>query len=152
MEKLKLTPKVREILERFVGTGTKKARAIKRARVLLLLDEDYSNEDVSEITDVHRQSIWRIKKRFVEEGLDYILNEKPRPGQPRKYQEREEAEIIAMACTAPPKGRERWTVRLLTEYLKRRKGFETLNRETVRLVLKKAGLNLGRRGRGASPR
>jgi len=143
MEKITLTPEDRKFLQRFVRTGTKMARAIRRARVLLLLDEDYSNEEISSMTDVHRQSIWRIKKRFVEEGLDSALNEKPRPGPPRKYLERQEAEIIAMACTAPPKGRERWTIRLLTEQMRRRKGFETLNRETVRLVLKKAEHDLG---------
>lgn len=110
---------------------------------MLLLDEGHTNEEISSMTDVHRQSIWRIKRRFVEEGLESVLYERPRPGQPRKYLERQEAEIIAMACTAPPKGRERWTIRLLTERMRRRKGFETLNRETVRLVLKKAKHDLG---------
>ena len=143
MEKVSLTPEEREFLQHFVRTGTKKARAIRRARVLLLLDDDYSNEEITKMTDVHRQSIWRTKKRFLEEGLDSALNERPRPGQPRKYLGRQEAEIIAMACTAPPKGRERWTIRLLTERMRRRKGFETLNRETVRLVLKKAKHDLG---------
>ena len=143
MEKVSLTPEEHEFLQIFVRTGTKKARAIRRARVLLLLDEDHSNEEISRMTDVHRQSIWRTKKRFLEEGLDSALNERARPGQPRKYLGRQEAEIIAMACTAPPKGRERWTIRLLTERMRRRKGFETLNRETVRLVLKKAKHDLG---------
>ena len=143
MEKVSLTPEEREFLQRFVRTGTKNVRAIRRARVLLLLDDDHSNEEISSMTDVHRQSIWRIKRRYVEEGLETVLNERPRPGQPRKYLERQEAEIIAMACTAPPRGRERWTIRLMTEQMRRRKGFETLNRETVRLVLKKAKHDLG---------
>jgi transposase len=143
MEKVSLTPEEREFLQRFMRTGTKNARAIRRARVLLLLDDGHSNEEISSMTDVHRQSIWRIKRRFVEEGLASVLNERPRPGQPRKYLERQEAEIIAMACTAPPKGRERWTIRLMTEQMRRKKGFETLNRETVRLVLKKAKHDLG---------
>jgi putative transposase len=143
MEKVTLAPEEREFLQRFVRTGTKKARAIRRAKVLLLLDEGYNHEEIHGMTDIHRQSIWRIKNRFLEEGLDSALNEKPRPGQPRKYEEEQEAEIIAMACTAPPKGRERWSVRLLTGQMRKRKGFETLNRETVRLVLKKAKLDLG---------
>ena len=143
MERISLTLDEREFLQRFVRTGTKKARAIRRAKILLLLDDDYSNEEISKMTDVHRQSIWRTKKRFLEEGLDSVLNERPRPGQPRKYLEKQEAEIIAMACTDPPKGRERWTVRLLTERMRRRKDFETLNRETVRLILKKARHVLG---------
>jgi putative transposase len=143
MEKVSLTPEEREFLQHFVRTGTKKARAIRRARVLLLLDEGHPHEDISSMIGVHRQSIWRTKKRFLEEGLYSALSDRPRPGQPRKYHERQEAEIIAMACTTPPKGHKRWTVRLLTEQMRRRKGFETLNRETVRLVLKKAKRDLG---------
>ena len=138
MAKVSLSPEEREFLQHFVRTGTKKARAIRRARVLLLLDEGHHHEEISSLIGVHRQSIWRTKKRFLEEGLDSALSDRPRPGQPRKYDERQEAEIIAMACTTPPKGQKRWTVRLLTEQMRRRRGFETLNRETVRLVLKKA--------------
>ena len=130
-------------MEQYVKTGTKKARAIARARVLLLLEENYSNNDIAKMTSVHRQSIWGIKKRYLESGLQAVLNEKQRPGQPRKYSDKQEAEIIAMACTNPPKGRERWTIRLLTERMKRRNSFKTINRETVRLILKKAKLDLG---------
>jgi transposase len=69
--------------------------------------------------------------------------DKPRSGQPRKYTERQEAEIMAQACASPPEGRARWSVRLLTEELRKQKGFETINRENVRLVLKKRRLGLG---------
>jgi putative transposase len=133
----------RKFLEQFVKKGTKKARAIARAKVLLFANEGYSNNEISTMTSVHRQGIWRIKKRFFEEGLQFILNEKPRSGQPKKYSNKQKAEIIAMACTKPPKGRKRWSVRLLTERMKRREDFKTINRETVRLILKKAKLNLG---------
>jgi transposase len=143
MIEITLTFKEREFLQRFVKTGTKKARAIAKAKVLLFATEGYSNDEISKMTHVHRQGIWRTKKRYVEEGLNSVLNEKPRSGQPRKYMDKQEAEVIAMACTDPPKGRERWSIRLLTERMKRRKGFETINRETVRLILKKAKLNLG---------
>ena len=143
MNEISLTDEDRKILKQFVKKGLKKARAIARAKVLLFADEGYNNNDISKMTDVHRQGIWRIKKRYSEEGLQFILKEKPRSGQPRKYTKKQEAEIIAMACTKPPKGRERWSVRLLTERMKRRKGFESLNRETVRLILKKAKQNHG---------
>ena len=143
MIEITLSLKERGFLQRFVKTGIKKARAIARAKVLLFAAEGYSNDEISKMTSVHRQGIWRTKKRYVEEGLNSVLNEKPRPGQPRKYADKQEAEVIAMACTDPPKGRERWSIRLLTERMKRRKGFETINRETVRLILKKAKLNLG---------
>ena len=143
MKGIELPKKEREFLCQFVKKGTKKARAIARANVLLLSDEGYSNKHISEVTKVHRQSIWRIKKRYMEEGLNSALEEKPRSGKPKKYTDKEEAEIIAMACTDPPKGRKRWTIRLLTEKMKKRKDLRTINRESVRLILKKAKLSLG---------
>lgn len=143
MIEITLSVEDRKFLEQFVKKGTKKARAIARAKILLFANEGYSNNEISTMTSVHRQGIWRIKKRFSEEGLQFILNEKPRSGQPKKYSNKQKAEIIAMACTKPPKGRERWSLRLLTERMKRRKDFKTINRETVRLILKKQKQSLG---------
>ena len=85
----------------------------------------------------------RIKKRYVEEGLQSALSDKPRPGQPIKYTEKHAAEIIAQACTTPPDGRKRWSLVLLTEELRKKEGFETINKESIRLILKKAKLNPG---------
>jgi len=130
-------------LRKFVKKGTKKARAIARANALLLVNEGYNNDTISKATGLHRQSIWRIKSRYLEEGLKSALDDKPRPGQPRKYTEKHEAEIIAQACTTAPKGRKRWTIQLLVEELQKKKGFKTINRESIRLVLKKAKLSLG---------
>jgi len=141
--KIELRKEEQDFLEEFVKKGMKKARAIARANVLLLANEGYSAKSISKITRIHRQSVWRIKKRYLEEGLESALEEKPRPGQPKKYAKEQEAEIIAIACTSPPKGRRRWTVRLLMEEVRKRHGFETINRESIRLVLKKAGLSLG---------
>ena len=143
MIKISLTTEEREFLLHFVKTGTKKARAIARAKVLLFADENYSNDDITKMTNVHRQGIWRTRKRYSEEGVDSVLNEKQRPGQPRKYTDTQEAEVIAMACTDPPKGRKRWTIQLLTDRMKRRNDFSTINRETIRQILKKAKHDLG---------
>jgi len=140
---IKLKKEEREFLENFIKTGTKKAREITRANVLLLLDEKWDVNEIANIVKSHRQRIWRIKKRFLKEGLKATLEEKPRSGQPIKYTKEHEAEIIAQACTQAPKGRKRWTVRLLTKEIKKRNGLRTINRESVRLVLKKAKLSLG---------
>ena len=75
--------------------------------------------------------------------MDSALNDIPRSGQPKKYGVKEETDIIALACTDPPDGRKRWTIRLLAENLREKEGFESLSRETVRIVLKKAQLSLG---------
>jgi len=141
--KINLKKEEREFLQEFVRKGTKKARAIARANVLLALDEGWEINTIAKILKVHRQRIWRIRKRFLEEGLASALEEKPRSGQPIKYTKRHEAEIIAEACTKAPKGRKRWTVRLLTKEIKKKSGLGTINRESVRLVLKKAKLSLG---------
>ena len=66
------------------------------------------------------------------------MTEKPRPGQPKKYTERHETKIIAQACTKSPDGRKRWSLTLLTEEMRKKEGFETINRESIRLILKKA--------------
>ena len=141
--KIKLEKKERKFLKDFLKKGTKKARAIARANVLLLADEGWETDTISKMVNVHRQRVWRIKKRYMKEGLKSALEEKPRSGQPRKYNEKHNAEIIATACTKAPRGRKRWTIRLLTKTLKKRNGFQTLNRESVRLVLKKTRPSLG---------
>ena len=141
--KIKLEKEERKFLQDFLKKGTKKARAIARANVLLLADEGWDNETITKMVKVHRQRVWRIKKRYLKDGLKSALEEKPRSGQPLKYKEKHKAEIIATACTKAPNGRKRWTIRLLAKTLKKKKGFETLNRESVRLVLKKTRLSPG---------
>lgn len=141
--KIKLKNEERKFLQDFLKRGTRKARAIARANILLLADEGWETETIAKMVKVHRQRIWRIKKRFLKEGLNSSLEEKPRSGQPKKYTKKHEAEIIAQACTTAPKGRKRWTVRILAKELKKRNNFKTINRESVRLVLKKLKQNLG---------
>ena len=143
MLKIKLKKGERKFLQRFVKTGTKKSRAIARANILLLADKGRDNDEISRAANVQRQSIWRTKNRYLKEGLDSALKEKPRSGQPKKYTDKEEAEIIAVACTSPPAGRKKWTVRLLADKMKSKKNLETINRESVRLILKKAKQSLG---------
>src|SRR3989344_1092841 len=135
--KIKLKKEEREFLQEFLKKGTQKARAIARANILLLADEGWGTDTISKMVKVHRQRIWRIKKRFLKEGLKPSLEEKPRSGQPIKYNERHETEIIAEACTSAPKGRKRWTIRLLTKKLRQKTGLKKINRESVRLILKK---------------
>lgn len=142
-KKIKLRKKERDFLMEFIRNGTKKARAIASANILLLANEGKDNDIICQMLKVHRQKIWRVKKRYIEEGLEATLSEKPRSGQPRKYKNHHEAEIIALACTNPPEGRKRWALQLLAETLQKKKDFETITGESIRLVLKKAKLNLG---------
>jgi hypothetical protein len=76
-------------------------------------------------------------------GLEFVLHDEARPGQPPKYQTDDEAEVVALVCSAPPSGRKRWTIRLLTAAARQRPGLANVNRETVRQMLKKTIASLG---------
>ena len=143
MEKIQLTNEEVEYLSAFVKTGKKSARGITHAHILLLVNEGRIENEIKKILGTSRGTVSNVKKRYREEGLQSALTEKTRSGQPIKYTGRHEAEIIAQACTDPPCGRKRWTLTLLAEEMKKKKGFETMNKESIRLILKKAKLSLG---------
>ena len=132
-----------QYLRNFVKKGNRDARELTRARILLLANKNRSDADIVEILDVGRNTVGRVKKRYVEEGLQTALEDKTRTGQPVKYTEKHITEIIAQTCTTPPEGRKKWTLVLLTEELRKREEFKTINKESIRLILKKAKLNLG---------
>jgi transposase len=140
---MELTEKEEGYLDAFVKKGRRSARELTRAYVLLLLNDGRTEIEIKDTLRISRATVSNIKRRYREEGLQAALTEKPRSGQPKKYAERHEAEVIAQACAKPPDGRKRWSLVLLTEEMRTREGFETINRETIRLILKKAGLDLG---------
>ena len=119
------------------------ARKYNRINILLLLNKGKMNNEIEDFLGVDRITIWRTKNRYAEQGIEAALEEDARPGQPVKYSTDHEAELAALACGPCPAGRKRWTIRLLTETLKGKTGFKTLNRETVRLGLKKMNVSLG---------
>jgi putative transposase len=143
MARVKLTEKEVEYLSSFVKRGQKSARELTRAHVLLLVNGGRTETEIKDTLGISRATVSNIKKRYREEGLQSALTDKPRPGQPKKYTERHEAEIIAQACTKSPDGSKRWSLTLLTEEMRKREGFETINRESIRLILKKAKQNRG---------
>ena len=119
------------------------ARKYNRINILLLLNKGKMNSEIEDFLGVDRITIWRTKNQYAEQGIEAALEEDARPGQPVKYSTDHEAELAALACGPCPAGRKRWTIRLLTETLKGKTGFKTLNRETVRLGLKKMNVSLG---------
>ncbi len=143
MGRIKLTEKEVEYLSVFVKKGRKSARELTRAHVLLLVNRGRTEMEIKDTMGISRATVSNIKKRYREKGLQSALKEKPRSGQPPKYTKRHEAEIIAHACTKSPDGRKRWSLTLLTEELRKKEGFETINRESIRLILKKAKQNHG---------
>ena len=84
-----------------------------------------------------------MKNKYLESGVEEALKDEPRSGRPIKYDDKDLGEIIAMAGSKAPEGRARWTLRLLETELKEKEGFKTINRETIRLILKKTKVSLG---------
>ena len=136
MLKLKLEDCDVNFLIDFVRKGHKSARELTRARILLLAKEQKRGTDIAETLGVCRNTVLTVKKRYAEEGLQSALKDKPRPGKPRKYIEKQVAEVIALACTHCPDVRKRWSLTLLCEELRKKEGFETIGKESIRLILK----------------
>ena len=88
-------------------------------------------------------TIWRVKNKYKKVGAQGAIKDELHPGQPPKYKEKEKAEIVSLACTKAPAGRSRWTIELLEKTLKQQEGMQTINRETIRLTLKKMNVSLG---------
>ena len=139
----KLKDEDREFLTKFTKSGNRNSKEFERAYVLLALNKGKNHEEIEEFFDVSRITTWRIKNKYKKQGIHQALKDEQRSGQPIKYKEKEIAEIVALACTNAPEGRSRWTIRLLEKTLKQKDGLMTINRETIRLVLKKTNVNLG---------
>ena len=139
----KLTKTDLSYLESYKNSGNLSLRGYNRVNILLLLNKGKKNVEIEDFLNVDRITIWRTKKKYLEYGVEKALEEDERSGQPIKYATDQQAELSAMACGPCPAGRRRWTIRLLTAELKRKPGFETINRESVRLLLKKMNVSLG---------
>lgn len=94
--------------------------------MLLFLDKGLSVTEIADLLEVERTTIWRIRTRYIEHGLEISLKESFRSGQPIKYTTVHEAELTSLACGPFPSGRKRWTIRLLVDELHKQKGFETI--------------------------
>lgn len=127
----------RRRLLQIVRSGKRKAREILYAYVLLRSAEGWSETEIGKAFDVSPRTVRRIRFRYREYGLHAALHEEPRPGQPAKLALRQETLLVALACSRPPEGRQRWTVRLLTEQAIKRKIAKRIAPETVRRILKK---------------
>jgi transposase len=145
-----LTADERAGLEALTGKGSGKARRLKHALILLAAaDGDIDNEIASKLR-VHANTVQRVRQRFVEEGLEPALNEKPRPGKTPLLDGHQEAHLIALACSSPPEGRVQWTMQLLANKLVDLGVVESISDETVRRVLKGGKSSPGFTGSGAS--
>jgi transposase len=149
--KVTLTKEERDQLTEMTRTGTHAARKIIHSLILLNVDrgpyntEKQINEEVCKVLKIGMRTIDRVKKRFVEEGLDAALKMAPTSRVYDKLVDGDmEAHLIALACGEPPKGYARWSLRLLADKLVELRISDGISYETVRRTLKKTNLSLGK--------
>jgi transposase len=132
----------RELLD-LVRKGKTSARQLNRAHILLRAHEGTTDASIATALHVARTTVERTRKRFVEGNLERALNEDPRPGREPKLNDKQEAFLIATACSAAPQGQQHWTMQLLADELVRLKQVASISDETVRRTLKKTRSNRG---------
>ena len=150
--KIKLTGSERTCLNEVSHRGKAPVRTIKRALALLKADEGLRDREIADVLLVNAATVARARKRYVEEGLEAAINDRPRPGRERKLDGKQEAHLIAFACSAAPAGHTHWTLQLLAGKVVELEFAESISLETVRQILKKMNASPGRRKSGVSPR
>ena len=133
----------REKLSKLVRNGKIQADLVKRAYMLLHSDSGLSDVTIAAFLLCSEDTVRRARVRYLTEGLNAALEDKPHPRQAALLTSQQEAYLIALACSDPPTGRERWTLELLTQRLIQEEQVAEISTETVRLTLKKTNLNLG---------
>ena len=138
-----LSEEEKELLEAITTKGESKARRIRRAHILLLADEGLKDKQIARSLGAAVTTVERVRKRFVEEGLQAALSERPRPGARPKLDGRQEAYLMALACSDPPEGKKHWTMQMLAERLVELEMVEEISDETVRRTLKRGTSSRG---------
>jgi len=140
---VRLTQDERATLSNLICIGQAPARKLTHARILLKADQgvrrpNWRDEAIMEALDVSRSTVERIRRRCVEEGLETALSHRPhKTGHPHRLDGRPEAQLITLACSAPPTGRDGWTLRLLAGKMVELQYTDAVSYETVRRTLKK---------------
>ncbi|GAB4019986.1 helix-turn-helix domain-containing protein [Spirosoma koreense] len=134
-------------LNQLVAKGKESARKLNRARALQFSHQGHKPQDVSELLGISVPTVYNLRRRYREAGLERALSEKARPGQPRKVTAEVEAEITAIACSEAPDGSVRWTANLINDRLI--KLDIHIHEESVRLALKKVSSSRGSKSNGA---
>lgn len=129
--RVELEESERQQLEALVAGGTGRVRRVKRAQILLATAAGQTDATIATTIQVGTSTVYRTKRRFVEESLEAALSEDPRPGGTRKLTGSEEALLIATACSTPPRGRARWTLALLADAVVALTPHARISRDTI---------------------
>lgn len=148
--KVTLTAEERKSLQDLIAAKKTAAQKVIHARILLKADAGpggpaWTDARIAEALEVDVSTVERLRQRFVEQGVDAALGRKKqdRPSRPRTLDGKAEARLIALACSEPPAGRVRWTLRLLADKLVELEIVETVCTETIRRTLKKTNSSRG---------
>lgn len=147
--RVKLLAEERAQLEGMLSKGKAAARTLMHARILLKADEGVdgprlTDDEIAEAVEVNRSTVERVRMRGVEEGVEAALRPRPsRQVHPRKLDGVQEAHLVALACSPAPKGRNRWSLRLLADKLVELEVVDDVSYETVRRTLKKTNSSHG---------
>jgi transposase len=140
---LRLNKKDRQLVASFRAKGLHLAREVNRAHILAALDRGLAEAQIMDVLGVGRTVIWRTRAAYLQGGLEFALHDEARPGKPRQYDTDVEAQITALACSAPPTGATRWTLVLLEQAAQSQAGIGPISRETIRRLLKKTASSRG---------
>jgi transposase len=141
--RVELSEPERNILLALMQKGRAPVRKLRRAQILLAAANGQSDAPIARVLHSSVSTIERTRKRFVDAGLEAALHEQPRPGARRKLNGKQEAFLIALACSEPPAGRLRWTMQLLADRVIELGVVEAISDETVRRLLKKTPSSRG---------
>ncbi len=141
--KVQLTIEEQEQLQKLISSGIAPARKLTRARILLKVDAGMPKSEVSQVLDVTINTVTNVCRSFQTQRLEAIERKKPDREYEHSMDGEAEAYLIAIACSEPPEGRERWTLRMLQAELVKRKYVDEVSHETVRTALKKTNLSRG---------
>ena len=152
---VKLSAEERSQLKSFTKAGVGNVRALKRAQILLKADESpagasWSDDTIAQALEVHPATVWGVRKRYVECGLESVLQGRYTGHNPALVTGEVEAQLIALTCSGPPAGRESWTLQLLADQLVALEVVAQISDETVRQALKKTNSNPGSKKNGVS--
>ena len=142
---LTLSSRDRKALAEYRSKGLRHVREVNRAHILAALDDKVPEQMICRVLGVGRSAIWRTRLAYLEGGLEYAVHDVQRPGAPRKYETDVEAQIAALACSAPPAGAKHWTLMLLEREARSRPKMKDISRETIRRLLKKTASSPGAR-------
>lgn len=133
--RIELSRRDRQQLDKLLSGGLQPVRTVLRGLALRQLDDGWSTAAVGANLGLSAKAVWQIGKRYLEGGLERALFDASRPGKAQALDQEQRQRIIAVACSPPPEGRARWTVRLLTEEAIRRRLVPRVGRETIRVLL-----------------